>query len=77
MIFEGGETVFYHGADGQNCMAARSVTPKQGSGVCSPQGSGASLIHEGSAVREESKYLVRTDVLYRDAETDMDDKERR
>jgi hypothetical protein len=74
--FEGGETVFYYGANGQNGMAARGVTPKQGSVVCFPQGNSASLIHEGSAVRKGTKYVVRTDVLYRAAKSDMEGKRR-
>jgi hypothetical protein len=74
--FEGGETVFYYGANDQNGMAARGVTPRQGSVVCFPQGNSASLIHEGSAVREGTKYVVRTDVLYRAAESDMEGKHR-
>jgi hypothetical protein len=61
--FEGGETRFYLPSD--KGMTARGVVPKEGSVLVFPQGNTASLIHEGSAVTKGTKYVVRTDVLYR------------
>jgi len=61
--FQGGETRFYFPSG--NGMAARGVIPKQGAVLVFPQGNTASLIHEGSAVTEGTKFVVRTDVLYR------------
>jgi hypothetical protein len=61
--FTGGHTRFYQPTnDGK--MSARGVQPKQGSVLVFPQGNTASLIHEGSAVTEGTKYVVRTDVIY-------------
>jgi len=66
--FEGGETRFYlpNGV-------ARGIVPRQGSIAFFPQGNTASLIHEGSAVTKGTKYVVRTDVLYRPVFDDDND----
>lgn len=61
--FEGGETLFY--IPSSQGMSARGVVPKAGAVLVFPQGNTASLIHEGSAVANGTKYVVRTDVLYR------------
>jgi hypothetical protein len=58
--FEGGETRFYlpHGT-------IQGVVPQTGSVLVFPQGNVTSLIHEGSQVTRGTKYVIRTDVLYR------------
>jgi len=61
--FEGGETRFY--LPTPNGLVARGVVPKQGAVLIFPQGNTASLIHEGSAITTGTKYVIRTDVLYR------------
>ena len=58
--FEGGETRFYLPQG-----VARGVVPRTGSVTVFPQGNTASLIHEGSQVTRGTKYVIRTDVLYR------------
>ncbi|CAB9511231.1 P4Hc [Seminavis robusta] len=69
--FEGGETRYYLPQG-----VARGIVPRAGSVVVFPQGNLASLIHEGSQVTKGTKYVIRTDVLYRPAgkaqETDDD-----
>jgi len=57
---EGGDASLSHGG-----MVAHGVQPKQGCVLVFPQGNTASLLHEGSAVTSGTKYVVRTDVLYR------------
>jgi hypothetical protein len=64
--FEGGETRFYMPTE--DGMVARGVVPKRGSVLVFPQGNTCSLIHEGSAVTSGTKYVIRTDVLYRQQE---------
>jgi len=61
--FHGGATRFYGTLDGR--LVAQGVRPKCGSVLVFSQGHAASLIHEGSAVTQGTKYVVRTDVLYR------------
>lgn len=76
--FEGGETKFYFPASGDNCgeiksgkestsLVARGVVPRRGSVLVFPQGNTASLLHEGSAVTMGTKYVIRTDVVYKHA----------
>jgi len=75
--FTGGATTFFlpkicSGEPGErstavnvNTIEARSVRPMQGSVLCFPHGSAlGSLVHEGSAVHEGTKYVIRTDVRY-------------
>ena len=67
--FTGGETRYYYnvstnGDNNATKMVARGVTPKRGCVMVFPQGNTASLLHEGSAVTQGTKYVVRTDVLY-------------
>lgn len=70
--FSGGATRFYH-ATKMNGMVARGVQPKMGCVLVFPQGNTASLLHEGSAVTEGTKYVIRTDVLYSRNGVDVDD----
>eukprot|EP00536_Pseudo-nitzschia_multiseries_P005867 jgi/Psemu1/191681/e_gw1.118.89.1 len=68
--FDGGETKFYFPAKGgtadhSSSLVARGVIPKMGSVLVFPQGNTASLLHEGSAVTKGTKYVVRTDVIYK------------
>mmetsp|Transcript_39666 Transcript_39666/g.95834 ORF Transcript_39666/g.95834 Transcript_39666/m.95834 type:complete len:228 (-) Transcript_39666:51-734(-) len=67
--FEGGATRFYQSSSSSNessgGMVAQGVQPKKGCILVFPQGNTASLLHEGSAVTKGTKYVVRTDVLYR------------
>lgn len=66
--FEGGGTTFYIVGDGGDSSLRRvTVKPKTGSVLIFPQGNTASLLHEGSRVESmaRSKYVIRTDVLYR------------
>jgi hypothetical protein len=65
--FTGGETRFYI-ANGNGGMTVHGIIPQQGSVLCFPQGNTASLVHEGSAVTDGCKYVVRTDVLYQAAD---------
>ena len=74
----GGETKFYLpnlsqdesriDADGKRFFPIDivSVTPKKGSVICFHHGNhNLSPIHEGGAVANGAKYVVRTDVLYK------------
>ena len=65
--FDGGETRFYLPTD-KDGMMARGIVPKRGAALVFPQGNTSSLIHEGSAVTRGTKYVIRTDVLYRNHE---------
>lgn len=70
--FSGGGTTFfvapsadYTGPVSPGCVLARSVEPVQGAVLCFPHGVvEGSLIHEGSAVIEGKKYVIRTDLLF-------------
>lgn len=74
--FAGGETSFFLSESSSNDSSsthtcdvkyihARGVVPQLGSVLCFPHGAAkGSLVHEGSAVREGVKYIIRTDVLY-------------
>jgi len=46
-------------------LVARGIIPRRGSVLIFPQGNTASLLHEGSAVTRGTKYVVRTDVIYK------------
>jgi hypothetical protein len=66
--FTGGETRFYFpDTTGAGGLMARGVVPRTGSVLVFPQANTAALIHEGSAVLSGTKYVVRSDVLYRAA----------
>ena len=74
--FEGGNTTFFLPerditvADFSDdirvgTIAARSVCPSQGAVLCFPHGTALNgLVHEGSAVTNGAKYIIRTDALY-------------
>ncbi|KAJ8602273.1 hypothetical protein CTAYLR_003672 [Chrysophaeum taylorii] len=63
--FSGGTTAFYSAAD-DNTLRVFGVTPRAGSVLFFPHGDAAgSLIHEGSNVASGSKYIIRTEVLYK------------
>ena len=63
--FDGGATSFYLPAP-RGGLEARGVQPRCGTVLCFPQGNTASLVHEGSEVTRGTKYVIRTDVLYRE-----------
>ena len=68
--FEEGGTTFYSPSNNMDCVVAQSVAPIQGSVLCFPHGPGVKhvgLVHEGSAVTTGVKYVVRSDVLYAQA----------
>ena len=63
--FEGGSTVFYTPGSSEGVLEARGVSPRVGNVLIFPHGeSSESLIHEGSAVTQGTKYVIRSDVLY-------------
>lgn len=62
--FSGGETTFF--PHPENLSMKLQVTPCQGTGVAFFHGDHPmSPYHEGSIVNEGSKYIIRTDILYR------------
>ncbi|GIL75923.1 hypothetical protein Vretimale_5604 [Volvox reticuliferus] len=66
--FEGGATTFYTPAQQGSgcCLEAHSVRPVAGNILVFPHGdTQGSLVHEGSAVTRGSKYVIRTEVLYK------------
>ena len=66
---EGGATTFFlPDPRARSGLLAHSVRPQAGCALCFPQGNTANLIHEGSPVRSGYKYVIRSDVLYVDAE---------
>jgi hypothetical protein len=53
------------GAGAGGVIEARGVKPRQGAVLCFPHGvSVGSLVHEGSAVANGVKYVIRTDALF-------------
>ncbi|GLI65484.1 hypothetical protein VaNZ11_009004 [Volvox africanus] len=66
--FEGGATTFYTPAQPGSgcCLEAHSVRPVAGNILVFPHGdTQGSLVHEGSTVTQGSKYVIRTEVLYK------------
>ncbi|GFR47192.1 hypothetical protein Agub_g8784 [Astrephomene gubernaculifera] len=66
--FEGGATTFYTPAPAGSgaCLEAHSVKPVAGNISVFPHGDTlGSLVHEGAAVTRGSKYVIRTEVLYK------------
>jgi hypothetical protein len=76
--FEGGTTTFFmppeqsrasHGdakvAEASTQLRRHRVKPVTGSALCFPQSSIASLLHEGSPVIHGTKYVIRTDVMFK------------
>jgi hypothetical protein len=64
--FTGGATTFFTPAlEEEGVVEARGVAPRVGSALVFAHGDGSgSLVHEGSALSEGTKYVCRTDVLY-------------
>ncbi|GAX78214.1 hypothetical protein CEUSTIGMA_g5656.t1 [Chlamydomonas eustigma] len=63
--FDGGATTFYTPGQTEGVLEARGVSPSTGNVLVFPHGESAgSLVHEGSAVTQGVKYVIRTDVLY-------------
>ncbi|KAI8612041.1 hypothetical protein BC830DRAFT_1138583 [Chytriomyces sp. MP71] len=69
--FEGGETAYFvPSRDTVGVMDAKSVVPRAGCAMVFPHGSvKGNLLHEGSGVLKGTKYIARTDVLYRKTES--------
>ncbi|KAG2493296.1 hypothetical protein HYH03_008432 [Edaphochlamys debaryana] len=66
--FEGGCTTYYTPAQPGSgaCLEAHSVKPVCGNIMVFPHGDTmGSLVHEGAAVTSGSKYVIRTEVLYK------------
>ncbi|KAG2450506.1 hypothetical protein HYH02_005007 [Chlamydomonas schloesseri] len=66
--FEGGATTFYTPARPGSgaCLEAHSVRPVAGNILVFPHGDTmGSLVHEGAAVTQGAKYVIRTEVLYK------------
>ena len=63
--FNGGNTAFYTAADDES-LRVDGVQPRAGSVLFFPHGcASGSLLHEGSTVTEGSKFVIRTEVLYK------------
>lgn len=75
--FEGGETTFYVPQPGvEGTLEGRPVKPCMGCATVFPHGdTGVPLLHEGSAVKQGTKYLLRTDVVYAAREASASEKE--
>eukprot|EP01104_Vermistella_antarctica_P012699 TRINITY_DN371_c0_g2_i1.p1 TRINITY_DN371_c0_g2~~TRINITY_DN371_c0_g2_i1.p1 ORF type:complete len:637 (+),score=127.82 TRINITY_DN371_c0_g2_i1:146-2056(+) len=64
--FEGGCTTFYTPSAEVGTLNARGVKPRAGCVLVFPHGEAdGSLLHEGSALLDGCKYIVRTEVLYK------------
>ena len=64
--FEGGATTFFTPSSQFGSLDTTGVRPRMGSVLCFPHGDTAgSLVHEGSAVSSGTKYIARSDVLYK------------
>ena len=64
--FEGGATTFFAPGAEFGSLETIGVRPRIGSALCFPHGDTAgSLVHEGSATTSGTKYIIRTDVLYK------------
>mmetsp|Transcript_2550 Transcript_2550/g.5806 ORF Transcript_2550/g.5806 Transcript_2550/m.5806 type:complete len:287 (-) Transcript_2550:87-947(-) len=64
----GGETKFYKGTKPGAGKVALSFPPKMGSGLAHIHGQRC-MLHEGAPVRKGVKYLLRTDVCYKQVES--------
>ena len=69
--FTGGATTFFVPNSSKiGIIEARGVEPTRGCILCFPHGdSEYSLVHEGSAVVSGTKYVIRTDVLYKSSKS--------
>lgn len=64
--FQDGETVFYRVSQDGDALVSEGVSPRAGCCLLFPHGeASAGIVHEGSAVTEGCKYIIRSDVLYR------------
>lgn len=64
--FEGGATTFFSPGAEFGSLETIGVRPRIGSALCFPHGDTAgSLVHEGSATTAGTKYIIRSDVLYK------------
>lgn len=66
--FDGGSTAFYKASsdDDDFSLGVTGVKPRTGSILFFPHGDAVgSLLHEGASVRNGSKFIIRTEVLYR------------
>lgn len=63
--FEGGCTRFYMPSKSGEQLDTFEVRPRQGCVLVFPHGSLEAALHEGGSVRSGSKYVIRTDVLYK------------
>eukprot|EP00758_Cryptobia_borreli_P020068 Tbor_TRINITY_DN947_c0_g1::TRINITY_DN947_c0_g1_i1::g.21227::m.21227 len=62
--FEGGSTTFLTPAYEEGRLNAHAVEPRVGCCLVFPHGDDGCLVHEGSAIRKGTKYIIRTEVLY-------------
>ena len=63
--FEKGWTTFFVPRNGKSGLDAHPVEPRMGSVLVFPHGDArGSLLHEGSGVGSNAKFIIRTDVLY-------------
>jgi len=68
--FQGGATTYYVPGPLEGWLHAYPTLPTVGCAMVFPHGETAgSLLHEGSAVTEGAKYVIRTEVLYRKQHT--------
>lgn len=64
--FKGGRTTFFVPSSVPGIMNTQAIIPRTGCVAIFPHGdTKGSLLHEGSSVIEGTKYILRTDVLYR------------
>ncbi|KAI1288698.1 prolyl 4-hydroxylase [Xylaria venustula] len=63
--FEGGETTFFTPSIREGVMNAQPVRPTMGSVALFPHGDAkGALLHEGTGVKKGAKYIIRTDVEF-------------
>jgi hypothetical protein len=64
--FKGGHTTYYLPSSNIGVMNTQAIIPRMGCIAFFPHGdSKTSLLHEGSNVTEGSKYILRSEVLYK------------
>ena len=63
--FDGGCTTFFVPAKEPGYLHATAVRPRIGGCLLFPHADAACLVHEGSGVEGGTKYIIRTEVLYR------------
>jgi len=60
--FEGGNTIFY---DSAGSKATHSIAPKAGLALVFIQGSEGNMLHCGEGITSGTKYILRTDIMFR------------